>query len=776
MTSKTLKASVLIGGTVSSAFRGALKTAGTGLREIGAAITAVDKRQRLLAQSINTFGRMGKNVDGLRAQYAALVIQSEKLRASQQRLANVQNAIDANQAKRAALRGAMFDAVAAAAVVSAPIRAAIKFEDAMQGVAKQVAGARDESGKLTDVYFGMAKQIQVLGREIPMATNDIARMVESAARMGVAKDGLIEFTRTAAMMAVAFDAPADELAERMAKVAGLFKIPIPQIGGLADAINYLDDETVAKGGDIIDFLTRTGGVAGSVKVTGQEMAALGATLLGLGERTETAGTATNAIVQKLAAADKGSKKFRRAMDELGLSTSAVQNGMQKDAIGTMRTVLAAVGKLPKSKQLGVMVDLVGLEHSDTLAKLANNTEALDKNLSMLNDGALKDSMSREFKARLAATSAQWQIMKNRITEVAVNLGGALLPALNGIMASVGPVVSRFADWARANPGLVKGIVGAAAALTSLRVASLGIGYAMTFIRGPILGAQKLFAKFRAGQLLASMGRFGPVAMRVGGVLRMIGTAMAAIGGGPLALIVAGLTAVGLIVRKYWQPIAAWVTGFASGVRDALAPAFAQVGAALAPLKPLWDGLVSGLRGAWDWFVKLLEPVKLTGKEVAGATESGRGFGKVVGQVISVMIGKAAWLVRTFIDVGIKVASVAMTIARAFASAFGGIVAGVKWVVQKAAPLLGLAGSIGSALGIGSDQAAAGAAPAGKAPLPSLPKSTGRGGRSGASTTTNQFNITQLPGESSEELARRIVAEQERRQAAKSRGSLADKVD
>ena len=35
--------------------------------------------------------------------------------------------------------------------------------------------------------------------------------------------------------------------------------------------------------------------------------------------TETAGTATNAMFQKFAAADKGTKKFKAAMSEIGLS-------------------------------------------------------------------------------------------------------------------------------------------------------------------------------------------------------------------------------------------------------------------------------------------------------------------------------------------------------------------------------------------------------------------------------------------------------------------------
>jgi phage-related tail protein len=72
-------------------------------------------------------------------------------------------------ARNAMLNGA--STAAAGGIVLAPIAKAVKdyvtFEDAMLGVARQVEGARDPSGKLTDVYYDMARQIQQLGKELP---------------------------------------------------------------------------------------------------------------------------------------------------------------------------------------------------------------------------------------------------------------------------------------------------------------------------------------------------------------------------------------------------------------------------------------------------------------------------------------------------------------------------------------------------------------------------------------------------------------------------------
>ncbi|MBJ7590164.1 phage tail tape measure protein, partial [Aeromonas veronii] len=573
MANKKLSATITIGGAVASSLKSAFGSVKGGVNEVGSALRAAEKQQRLLTKAINREGWSG--IGNLDKKLKAATERVDKLRASFKRLRDVQSRQNANLEARSEYRGQVVDAVALGATVAAPVVMAAKFETAMLGVAKQVDGARDSSGKLTSVYYEMGKQIQQLGREIPLATNEIADMVTAGSRMGVARDQLIEFTRTSAMMADAFELPAGELADSMGKIAGLFKIPIPAIGELADSINYLDDNAISKGGDIIEFLTRTGGVASAVKVTGKEMAALGSTLLTLGERTETAGTATNAMFQKFAAADKGTKKFKSALKEIGISAAEVQKGMQQDSTATMMKIMDAIGKLPKEKQLGVMVELVGLEHSDTLAKLANNTGEWRRQLALANGEAAKGSMSREFAARLQTTNAQWQLMKNRTSEVAVNIGSVLLPAINDTFKTIAPMVGAMADFARENPAITKAIVGTAVALVGLKISTMAIGYAFTFFKGGVLSVIGLFYRMEAGAALGA------------GKVTLLGKAFASVGRGVMWLgkalgtgVVTGIKALGKAFASVGRGVM-WLgkalgTGVVTGIK-ALGKAFASVG-------------------------------------------------------------------------------------------------------------------------------------------------------------------------------------------------------
>lgn len=457
-----------------------------------------------------------------------------------------------------------------------PVRNYAQHEDAMLGIARQVPGARNEMGQLTEVYRQAEREVRELSGQIPLATTEIAAMMTAAARMEVPTGQLKEFTLLASQMATAFDAVPDQVTESMGKVAKNFKIPLTEIRGLADSINYLDDNAISKGADIIDFLNRTSGVVSTVAMSARDAAALGSTLLTLGERTETAGTAANAIVQKFAAATKGTKKFRSALDEIGLSADAIQMGMSRDATGTLDKVIAAIGKLPEDKRIGVMVELVGLEHSDTLAKLVDKPEELARQRALANGGEAQGSMGREAAARNATLSAQWTMMKSQAFNLGAVVGETLAPALLQLMTAAKPMVEGFARWVKANPALVGGVMKLVIGGSAL-VAVLGaVLLPLALIAGKAMLIRFLFARL-------SLGLFGVRA--------------AAAGAGP---------AMGLLSRVF-ALVRPAVMGAGRAIlwlgRALLATPLGRVLSLLAFSATMvynnWDGIKGGLVAIWD---------------------------------------------------------------------------------------------------------------------------------------------------------------------------------
>jgi len=537
-----------------AAVRGRLDAAGISTTSLGQA-------QRDLRNRIDTTSQ-------------ALAQQQAQLRAVGERhrlMAAAQSQYQKGMATRNAMLNAGASTAAAGGIVLTPIAKAVKdyvtFEDAMLGIARQVDGARDPSGKLTDIYYDMARQIRQLGKELPIPTAQIAEMVTAGARMEVPRNELIEYTRTVAMMATAFDAVPDEIAESMGKVAKNFRIPTNAIMGLADTINYLDDNAISKGNDIINVMNRISGVVSGVAMPVKDAAALASTLLTLGERTETAGTAINAIVQKFAAAEKGTKKFHAAVSEIGLTTSEIQKGMATNATGTLFKVIEAVRKLPADKRIGVMVELVGMEHSDTLAKLVDKPEEFDRQLKLANGSKAEGSMSREFSARQDTISARWQRLQNQIFNTSSAGGEVLRSTLVDLMNTVGRLVDRFNAFAEAHPQLVGWLIKGAAAVGVLLTVMGGLTLALAAAFGPMV-----IARYGMAMLGIQFGGGVGIVARLAGAFNFLMTVFSFVGRvfllNPIGLAVTAIGVAAFLLIKYWDPIRNFFTGLWAQVTTA----------------------------------------------------------------------------------------------------------------------------------------------------------------------------------------------------------------
>lgn len=489
MARKTFEIAFNIAGNLAGTFRSSFSSASAQMDRLRGSSQKLKSTLRTLESSYKS-GAM--SADQYKAAQARVAQQLEKTKRAQERLNAAQKNQQELQQNAGAIRGEMVDTVAMSAPLVYATKSAMDFETAMLGVAKQVQGARDDSGKLTATYFQMKKEIQLLGRELPIPTNEIAAMVEAGARMNVPKQHLISFTKEVAKMATAFEMPADEIGEAMGKLSNVMNIPIQKIGQLADTINYLDDNALAKGKDIIGVMQRVGGTAKNMSP--DQLAALASTFLSLGKSEEVAATATNAIIRELEIANEQPKRFQNALEKLGMSSEQINKGMVKDTQGTILKVLQAINKLPKEKQAEVTVGLFGKEYGDDVAALANSINEYKRQLGLLDDAKKKGSMDREFNARMSTSQAQMDLLKNSARETATSIGDVLLPGLNSLFQILAKVAQKASELAQEYPNVTKALVMGSTALIAAKLGWLGVRFGINSVKLAAAGVNTVFAK------------------------------------------------------------------------------------------------------------------------------------------------------------------------------------------------------------------------------------------------------------------------------------------
>jgi TP901 family phage tail tape measure protein len=693
----------------------------TELNATGMDTAKLATHQRDLAGKINlATAAVDKQVQAMQRQNA----QAQRMHAAQ---ANYQKAMGLHGRMTGAGRMAIGAGVAAGAPMALAVRQYASFEDAMMGVARQVAGSRDTNGKLTATYYEIGDAIKAMSERIPLATNELAEILAMGARMGIqGKQDLLAFTETSAVMAAAFDISAGEIGESMGRLSQLYKVPIKDIGQLGDAINWLDDNALSQGGDIIDVMQRIAGSAAMAKMNFKEAAALGSSFLSLGAGSEVAASASNAMIRELSIATMQTKRFRGGLAMLKLDAQAIQLGMSKDATGTILKVLDAIRALPQEQQLEAATRMFGKEFGDDAAKLAANIGEYRRQLELVNQAQAKGSMDREAQARLEALSAQYMLAKNSMFAMATEIGANLKPALVGLLKSGAEVQKNVRDWMKENPGLTSALVKIAA-----------VGAVVVTVIGAIV--------FAIGALIA------PIALLKFGLTWLGVSAGGAVSGllaflNPLAKLAAAFSvgyAVGTLINGWLDSFVSKIFGYKTSLGGAI-----------------FDIVQMFKQGNWSQI----------GMLILRGIEAGLDF--LTMGLYSKMKNIAGGLITTAKKVfGIKSPSTVFNVLGRYTMAglSGGIDAGRQGAVAAVSNAARKVAAAGAGMLLG------GAAMAGPA-IDTRPALTGQGGGTGG-LHIGSITIQAAPGQSAQDIASAVRAELEkleRQRGARGRSRLSDK--
>ena len=406
-------------------------------------------------------------------------------------------------------RLAMVGFGALTAVVGGSIKTAMSFESAMAEVNKTVDFAASNG------LANLRGELEQLTKTIPLTFEELAAVAATGGQLGIAEKNLANFTEVMAKMGVAFDIPAQQAADSMAKIANVFQIPIENIDRLGDAINTLSNNTPATAAQLIDSLQRVGGVA---KVFGlSEDATLGLTgaLIAMGKPAEVASTAVNSLLTSFSTLDNATKSQLIGFEQLGLNIDDFSKLVATDGKQAIITYLEAINKLEQSKRIGTNALIIGKEFGDDITMLAGSVGVLENNWEMLGEtvNSTKDyfgSMESEFVKMSDTTANKMTIVQSNIRLVAASVGEAFLPAVNELLASLVPVIEKMTAWAKANPELIVQIAKVVAAVTGAIIAMAAISGAIGVVISTFQGLSAIFGVAK----IAIMALSGPIGLTV----------------------------------------------------------------------------------------------------------------------------------------------------------------------------------------------------------------------------------------------------------------------
>lgn len=306
---------------------------------------------------------------------------------------------------------------------------AIEFESTMADVAKVVDGLRDQNGAFTKSYYEMSDALLNMSKSIPMTADALGQIMASAGQAGIASEDLAKFTETAAKMGVAFDTTAEQAGEWMATWRTALNLSQTQVTALGDQLNYLGNTTSENALKLSEVVTRVGALGQTAGLSAGEVAALAASMPGV--TAEISATGIKSMMIAMTAGASATSKQAAVLQQLGFTASDMANRMQTDAKGAIIDLLGAIKQLPAAEQTAALSQYFGKESVSSIAPLLKNLGYLQQQFAKVGDAAAySGSMEAEYAVRADTTANKLQLMQNKLAVLQVQIGNKILPYVN----------------------------------------------------------------------------------------------------------------------------------------------------------------------------------------------------------------------------------------------------------------------------------------------------------------------------------------------------------
>lgn len=509
--------------------------------EISAGTVKIDFEANLrglsdgFAQMHRELGSLGKAIDSKSSSASqSFVAMGESVRASLSSMGN--NLIAVGGTLTQTLSAAMLPLAGLSAMA---VQTAIKFESSFAGVRKTVE-ATDEEFKILE------KQFRELAKTIPVTTDELNRIGETAGQLGIAKDSVLSFTKTVAAMAVTTNLSADAAANAFARIGNIMSVSSSDYARLGSTIVDLGNKGASTEAQIVNMSLRIAGAARTAGISTPAMLGLAASLSNVGIRAEAGGTAMSKLIMDIAGAvSSGGDRLAQFAAIAGQSSAQFARAFKEDGASAIAAFIQGLGAIQqKGGDLFGTLDELGIKEirlRDAILRSASASEQFTQTLVTAKSAwAENTALGAEAEKRYQTTASQLTVLKNKLNDVSLTLGQALLPMFIKVLQAMNPLIEMVASMANAFAGLDP--------TTQQIIVTIG-GIALAV--GPVLVA--------LGAMVMGIGALIPVVTQVGVAFSALSVLLMA---NPWIAIATAIAAAAVAIIMNWDKIksgtiAAW---------------------------------------------------------------------------------------------------------------------------------------------------------------------------------------------------------------------------
>lgn len=505
------------------------------------------------------------------------------------------------------------------------VKAASDFETAFAGVKKTVDEQVDSNGKVIVSYADLEKGIRNMAKEIPASAAEISAVAESAGQLGIKTQNVLSFTETMIAMGEATNLSSEDAAAALARLANITQMPQENFDRLGSSIVALGNNMATTESDIVEMSLRLAGSAKQANMTEDQILAMAAAMSSVGINAEAGGGSMSRVMQKIQTQVMSSgEELSKFAQISGMSSEEFQKAWRDDASAALVEFVKGLGRAKESGEdvTSILKDMgiSSTQEVDTMLRLSGAGELLGEALEISADGWKENSaLSEEASKRYETFESKVQMLKNKVTDLGIELGGPLLDALMDMIEALDPVfkiltkiAESFSNASPATQKLIMSFVAIVAAVGPLLILFGKLALAISSIAG----------LFGAGGALAGAGAF-----ITGTLVPALAAFVSAIVGWPL-VIGAAVTATAVLIYKNWDKIkvffsdlGTWFGEFFSTLGSTISQKWDEITTGISNTVSRWkdmvfekaseiySSIVETLTPIKEWFVETFNTIK-----------------------------------------------------------------------------------------------------------------------------------------------------------------------
>lgn len=390
-----------------------------------------------------------------------------------------------------------------AAAGAASVNAAVEIDDALTSVKKTVDGTAEQYEQLKDaaVEFSKANAVEA---------DQILEIQALGAQLGFTISELDEFGEVVSGLDIATNMDAETAATEMAQFANITKMAHEDIDEYGSAIVGLGNSFATTESDISSMAMRLAASGTQVGMSQADILGLATALSSMGVEAEAGGTAISTIMAQI---DKdialNSASVETWASTAGMSAQQFADAWKSDPVEALSALLSNMeAATAEGGNMSVMLDELGIDsvrQTDIMKRLAGNSELVGNAVAKANQAWSENTaLQAEVDNRNESLASKFQILKNRVTAIAQELGGPLADSMLDIVEDAEPLIEAISDGAKAfsemDEGQQKAVLSAVALAAAVGPALNVTGRALTNANALGEACVKLAEKFAASRI------------------------------------------------------------------------------------------------------------------------------------------------------------------------------------------------------------------------------------------------------------------------------------